>query len=159
MVENLERNRMQVPQEVGGVQMSELNVYHHELRPNEYAEFYLKYEADKTIAEKDKEIKELQKTNAQLASNAVMLNRLLDTREEEVKTLKTKLESVQASMYCDVVDANMENRRLKRALWLARAERAHKEVILFRDFSCLVGKEFKWRKIEKLCRAKAEEYK
>jgi len=31
--------------------MSELNVYHHELRPNEYAEFYLKYEADKAIAE------------------------------------------------------------------------------------------------------------
>jgi len=30
--------------------MSELNVYHHELRPNEYAEFYLKYEADKVIA-------------------------------------------------------------------------------------------------------------
>lgn len=52
-----------------------------------------------------------------------------------------------------------ENRRLKRALWLSRADRAHKEVILFRDFSCLVGKEFKWRKIEKLCRAKAEEYK
>ena len=41
--------------------MSELNVYHHELRHNEYAEFYLKYEADKVIAEKDKEIAELQK--------------------------------------------------------------------------------------------------
>lgn len=35
--------------------MSKLNVYHHELRPNEYAEFYLKYEADNVIAElKDK---------------------------------------------------------------------------------------------------------
>ena len=31
--------------------MSELNVYHHELRPNEYDEFYLKYEADEVIAE------------------------------------------------------------------------------------------------------------
>lgn len=31
--------------------MSELKVYHHELRPNEYEEFYLKYEADKEIAE------------------------------------------------------------------------------------------------------------
>ena len=39
--------------------MSELNVYHHELRPNEYDEFYLKYEADKMIAEMDKEIEEL----------------------------------------------------------------------------------------------------
>ena len=31
--------------------MSELNVYHHELRPDEYDEFYLKYEADKVIVE------------------------------------------------------------------------------------------------------------
>lgn len=29
--------------------MSELKVYHHELRPNEYDEFYLKYEADDAI--------------------------------------------------------------------------------------------------------------
>lgn len=36
--------------------MSELNVYHHELRPDEYDEFYLKYEADKVIAEKDEEL-------------------------------------------------------------------------------------------------------
>ncbi len=33
--------------------------------------------------------------------------------------LKQKLESVQASMYTDVVDACMENRRLKRALYKA----------------------------------------
>ena len=39
--------------------MSKLNVYHHELRHNEYAEFYLKSEADKVIAEKDEEIAEL----------------------------------------------------------------------------------------------------
>lgn len=31
--------------------MSELNIYHHELRPDEYAEFYLKYEADAVIKE------------------------------------------------------------------------------------------------------------
>jgi hypothetical protein len=41
--------------------MSELKVYHHELRHNEYEEFYLKYEADKVIAEKDAEIVELKK--------------------------------------------------------------------------------------------------
>lgn len=39
--------------------MSELNVYHHELRPNEYAEFYLKYEADKVIAELKESVKGL----------------------------------------------------------------------------------------------------
>ena len=31
--------------------MSEMKVYHHELRHNEYDEFYLKYEADKVISE------------------------------------------------------------------------------------------------------------
>ncbi len=35
--------------------MSKLNVYHHELRPGEYDEFYLKSEADKVIAELKKE--------------------------------------------------------------------------------------------------------
>ena len=44
--------------------------------------------------------------------------------DEAIAELKQKLEDVQASMYADVVDANMENRKLRRALWLARAERA-----------------------------------
>lgn len=59
----------------------------------------LKAELDKAIAERD--------------GNQVCID-----------ALKAKLESVQASMYADVVDANMENRRLKRALWMARAEKA-----------------------------------
>ena len=60
----------------------------------------------------------------------------------------------------DVVDANMENRRLKRALWIARAERAKTEHLskimystLYRDFIA------KWVNVERKCRAKAEEYK
>ena len=79
---------------------------------------------------------------------------------EAVAELKQKLENVQASMYADVVDANMENRRLKRALWIARAERAKTEHLskimystLFRDFI------EKWVNVERKCRAKAEEYK
>ena len=36
--------------------MSELNVYHHELRHNEYAEFYLKFEADKVIEKLERDI-------------------------------------------------------------------------------------------------------
>jgi hypothetical protein len=44
--------------------------------------------------------------------------------DEAIAELKQKLESVQASMYADVVDANMENRRLRRALWIARANHA-----------------------------------
>ena len=40
--------------------MSELKVYHCNEWHNEYTEFYLKSEADKLIAEKDKEIMELE---------------------------------------------------------------------------------------------------
>ena len=58
-------------------------------------------------------------------------------------------------MYADVVDANMENRRLKRALWLARAYRG-------RDNSILLPSKFMrnvWDNVERKCRAKMEEYK
>ena len=53
----------------GGRQMSELKVYHCNEWHNEYTEFYLKSEADKVIAEKDREI-EVQKRlrNMALAS-------------------------------------------------------------------------------------------
>ena len=47
---------------------------------------------------------------------------ILAEKDKEIAELKQKLESVQASMYADVVDANMDNRRLKRALWLMTAE-------------------------------------
>ena len=41
-----------------------------------------------------------------------------------IAELKQKLEDVQASAYAESVDAGMRERRLRRALWLARAERA-----------------------------------
>lgn len=68
---------------------------------------------------------------------------------------KAKLESVQASMYCDVVDANMANRRLKRALYKACFNWAHFAVAFFAEYAT---KE-KWRKMENKCLAKAKEYK
>ena len=93
---------------------------------------------------------------------------------EAIAELKQKLEDVQASMYCDVVDANMEIRRLKRVLWLARAElcrrldvdrylRNHRNS--WYNENCLtwaeacVAMEVKMCKAESKCRAKAEEYK
>jgi len=96
---------------------------------------------------------------------------------------KAKLESVQASMYADVVDAGMENRRLKRALWLARAERAkarknywyvrscHEgdkdlwsiDGSMVKYIGCIKRSNFDWLKIwsevECKCRSKAKKYK
>ena len=101
-----------------------------------------------------------------------------------IAELKAKLESVQATAYTESVDAGMENRRLKRALWLARAERAHVTTLLWNVYcyqnNCLYFRDFMnekcnpfrdlpkktamewsnlWESIETKCRAKAEKYK
>lgn len=75
--------------------------------------------------------------------------------KRENAELKSKLENVQASAYAESVDAGMENRMLKRALWLARAERA-KEMC---KRLLIQGFDPKWEKVERKCRAKAESYK
>lgn len=122
--------------------------------------------------------------NAQNEHNAnVALRMENESLKRENAELKAKLESAQASMYADVVDAGMENRRLKRALWLARAERAKARKNYWYARSCHDGDKdlwsidgsavkyigcikrtnFDWLKIwgevETKCRAKAEEYK
>jgi hypothetical protein len=56
----------------------------------------------------------------------------LAEKDKEITELKAKLENVQASMYADVIDANMENRRLHRALWIARAKRAIEKISWFK---------------------------
>lgn len=114
------------------------------------------------------------------ASTLVVRKQFVDEATDE---LKEKLESVQATAYADSVDAGMENRRLKRALWLARASEASKEVNFWtcQDESSYAIVDFNvrhetivsykaphhrpykwiliWENIERKCRAKAEEYK
>ena len=97
----------------------------------------------------------------------------------QIAELKKKLEDVQASMYADVVDANMENRRLKRALWVTRTamaksekdrwnahvdcgnRRNRKDPAYVKTGKLLEISEWRklWADIESKCRAKAEEYK
>ena len=100
------------------------------------------------------------------------VDRLLDEKDAEIESLK-------ASHYADSVDAGMRERRLKRALWLARANRAKEKQQLFLfslDYEklCIDGffdpyngrKELspkQWvkvfNKVENKCLDKAEEYK
>ena len=71
-----------------------------------------------------------------------------------IAELKQKLEDAQATAYADSVDAGMENRRLKRALWLARAYRG-------RDNSILLPSKFMrnvWDNVERKCLKKSKEY-
>ena len=121
---------------------------------------------------KDKEIAELKQKLAEKESWVKMLGEGETALSLELEKTKQKLESVQASMYCDVVDANMENRRLKRALWLARAKRAFDCKEIFRLElrinelkQTYVGSGYymvminKWQNVERKFLKKAEEYK
>lgn len=89
--------------------------------------------------------------------------------KRENAELKAKLESVQATAYADSVDAGMENRKLKRALWLARG---YIMTLLQIDFQrlayqCnnddykgnLLRRRNRYYDLSEKCRAKAEEYR
>lgn len=102
--------------------------------------------------------------------------------ELERYKLEQKLEDTKATVYADSVDAGMENRRLKRELWIARALRAEarKNYWYVRSIhegdknlwsidgsavkyiGCIKRTNFDWLKIwsevECKCLAKAEEY-
>lgn len=77
---------------------------------NGKVEVCLKEDVDIALFEKDKEI--------------AGLNAKLEDVNELIKTARQMLEDVKATHYAEMVDAGMRERRLKRALWLARAERA-----------------------------------
>lgn len=91
-----------------------------------------------------------------------------------IAELKQKLEDAKATAYAESVDAGMRERRLKRALWIARAELCRrldvdrylrKHINSWYNENCLtwaeacVAMEVKMCKAESKCRAKAEEYK
>lgn len=64
------------------------------------------------------------------ASTLVIRKQFVDAAIAE---LKAKLEDVQATAYAESVDAGMRERKLKRALWLARAKRATEKADSFID--------------------------
>lgn len=79
--------------------------------------------------------------------------------DDAIAELKQKLEDAKASAYAESVDAGMENRRLKRALWLARAERAKWQSLYYWYAISDKYKSRKFDEVEQKCLKKAEEYK
>ena len=99
-----------------------------------------------------------------------------------IAELKQNLEDAKATAYAESVDAGMENRRLKRALWIARANNAESQFLYWcarfgvesgftkadiRGYSVNTKRRLrtigewieKWKNVKSKCRAKAEEYK
>ena len=67
---------------------------------------------------------------------------------------------------CELVNQLVwKEKRLKRALWIARAERAKEFRYKIKFAICSMNTKYdysdaeKWEKVERKCRAKAEEYK
>ena len=131
--------------------------------PNDDGAYIDASEVDEAIAELKQK---LDKAIAERDGNQVCID-----------ALKQKLENVQASMYADVVDANMEVRRLKRALYKVCDNWAVCEMDYWRKclehyedyFNVRTDEDLteekcermidNWRKVAHNCRAKAEEYK
>jgi hypothetical protein len=94
---------------------------------------------------------------------------LKDDVDAAVAELKAKLEDAKASHYAEMVDAGMRERRLRRALWIARAERALEKIAWFKLWNASIStmnpedgsrQEFdKWKKNLGKFLKKAEEYK
>lgn len=86
-----------------------------------------------------------------------------------INHLEAENESLKASAYADGVDAGMRERRLKRALWIARANRSIEKIALFKLWNASVStmnpedgarQEYdKWKKNLGKFLKKAEEYK
>ena len=93
----------------------------------------------------------------------------LDDVNELIKTARKMLEDAKATHYAEMVDAGMRERRLKRALWLARANRALEKIAWFKLWNASIStmnpedgarQEFdKWKRNLGKFLKKAEEYK
>lgn len=124
--------------------IDELKTEHHKER-DEYIEM---------VHQKDKEIAELKQK--------------LETVNELIKTARQMLEDAKATAYAESVDAGMRERRLKRELWLARANRALEKIAWFKLWNASIStmnpedgarQEFdKWKKNLGKLLAKAETY-
>ena len=137
---------------------------------------YDKSEADATIAEKDKEIAEL-KHKLEGAKNET--NYWCNNLKVFASKKDAEIESLKANHYAEMVDAGMRERRLKRALWISRANayRYITELLTCFDTAFIrnrrmfipnnleqkqmdsLGWAHLMQKVERKCRAKAEEYK
>ena len=157
------------------------------------AEVYLKEGVDDAIAElkefaedacierddNQTAIDELQAEIAELKAKLDKVTAERDGNQVCIDALKAKLEDAKATHYAESMDVGMRERRLKSALWLARAERAKEKQQLFHfslDYEklCIDGfydpysgrRELspkQWikvfNKVEVKCLKKAEEYK
>ena len=131
-----------------------------------YSVVYYADDVDAAIAELKKKLMPC------LNGDCILTCEVVEKYGKENAELKAKLEDAKATAYAEMVDAGMRERRLRRALWMDRADRAIMTLEYFtikckwfQDYmkveppKCDVKMIHKWANIERKCRAKAEGYK
>lgn len=136
------------------------------LKGNSNKLFYSKFKVDEAIAELKEalkikndlliengaEIGSLKADNESLRKAVSNWHDKYCNLQETIDRLECKLECVKANKYKELRDT-------KRALWLARAERAKWESLYFWYAVSNKYKSRKFDEVERKCRAKAEEFK
>jgi hypothetical protein len=116
--------------------------------------YYKKTEVDEAIAELKKKCDAEKSIGATFSENGAELARWV----EELKTEINRKDGVGKRWFERCMEARTENIKLKRSLWLARAEMARTSAWVFWNRKDDYNYN-KWKKVERKCRAKAEEYK
>jgi hypothetical protein len=93
----------------------------------------------------------------------------LDQVNRNIEEKNAEIENIKASHYAEIVDAGIKEHKLKRALWIARANRALEKIAWFKLWNASIStmnpedgsrQEFdKWKKALGKFLKKAEEYK
>ena len=81
-----------------------------------------------------------------------------DEVDAAIAELKKKLDDAWATVAFNHLDAVTRERRLRMALWLARAERAKDNAIRYGIYGPAI-KSLLWSRVDAKCLKKAEEYK
>lgn len=92
----------------------------------------------------------------------------IDQVNKAIEEKNAEIENIKASHYAEMVDAGMRERKLKRALWIARSEWARSSALSYhliedhpnKDVAATYNRKAnKWEKVKDKCLKKAEEYK
>ena len=137
------------------MELNELKVYHHELRPNEYDEFYLKYEADDVIstikAERDEYRYDLSCARNEIHNISISMR-------EDVKRIADKDKEIQRlENLCESYRIDCDNLAIREANTYKEIERVNKQLRHQKYKRCLAmaqvlehvcpitGRKAKWR--------------
>jgi tRNA isopentenyl-2-thiomethyl-A-37 hydroxylase MiaE len=92
----------------------------------------------------------------------------IDQVNKAIQEKNAEIENIKASHYAEIVDACIQEHKLKRALWLARAEWARSSALSYHLIEDHPDKDAaatykrianKWEKVKDKCLKKAELYK